>query len=236
MGATDRRPIFAAAGEIEGSHVSTPGGPVDRYGAALILIALTIALAFVTTGPWARVLGVAFGGLALVFCLTASDARPRIVDTARAIAGVAVLVTALVTAFGAQRAGVVGVGLVGAALAFVTPIPIVRRLGHHSAITGHTVAGALCLYLLAGLCFAYLYLTIDVVAGPVFAALERADLSDTVYFSFVTLATLGYGDLAPVPEAARLLAIWEAIGGQLYLVTIIAVLVSNLGRTRREER
>jgi hypothetical protein len=109
----------------------------------------------------------------------------------------------------------------------------VRRLARQTAITRHTVAGALCLYLLAGLCFAYAYATIDALGGPVFAQIETAHLADTIYFSFVTLATLGYGDLSPVPQLARLLAIFEAIGGQLYLVTIIAVLVANLGRTRR---
>lgn len=227
----DRRPDDARS--PAGAFVMTPAGRVDRYGIALWLIVATIAIAFVRGGPWFDVAGVALAGLTLVFCLTASDARRPVVATARVMTGAAFLLAVALTVFGADDVPVAGIGLIGATLAFATPIPIARRLARQTAISGHTVAGALCLYLLAGLCFAYAYATIDALAGPVFAQLDDADLSDTVYFSFVTLATLGYGDLSPVPQAARLLAIMEAIGGQLYLVTIIAVLVSNLGRSRR---
>jgi hypothetical protein len=55
-----------------------------------------------------------------------------------------------------------------------------------------------------------------------------------VYFSFVTLATLGYGDLTPIGDFGRMLAVTEAVAGQLYLVSAVALLVANLGRTRTE--
>jgi hypothetical protein len=51
-------------------------------------------------------------------------------------------------------------------------------------------------------------------------------LAQTLYFSFVTLGTLGYGDIIPVGGPARALAVVEAIGGQMYLVVVVARLVS----------
>jgi voltage-gated potassium channel len=56
--------------------------------------------------------------------------------------------------------------------------------------------------------------------------------ADEVYFSFVTLATVGYGDIVPIVSAARMTAVLEALFGQLYLVTIVAVIVSNAASAR----
>ncbi len=53
---------------------------------------------------------------------------------------------------------------------------------------------------------------------------------DSLYFSFTTLTTLGYGDLTPAGDVGRMLAITEALIGQVYLVTIVALIVTNLGR------
>ena len=55
-----------------------------------------------------------------------------------------------------------------------------------------------------------------------------------MYFSFVTIATLGYGDLTPHGDLGQMLAATEAIIGQLYLVSAVALLIGNLGRTRTE--
>jgi voltage-gated potassium channel Kch len=54
-----------------------------------------------------------------------------------------------------------------------------------------------------------------------------------VYFSFVTLTTVGYGDLTAAFDAGRIASIFEALFGQLYLVSVVALLVANLGRERR---
>ena len=54
-----------------------------------------------------------------------------------------------------------------------------------------------------------------------------------LYFSYITLATIGYGDFTPAHTAGRFLAVAEGLMGQLYLVTILAVIVSNLGRQRK---
>jgi hypothetical protein len=219
-------------GERVGESVLTPAGRVDRYGVALGLLVATISLEFVVVpGTWSAVIAIVLGAAALMFVMTASDAGRPLVLVSRAIA-IGSVAVALVSAITEVPTPGGVLPLLGAALAFLTPIPIARRLLRQSTITFHTVAGALCLYLLAGLCLAHLFHAIDEIGGPVFTQLADARLADTIYFSFVTLATLGYGDLTPAPDIARQLAILEAIGGQLYLVTVIAVLVSKLGATR----
>jgi hypothetical protein len=103
------------------------------------------------------------------------------------------------------------------------------------------LAAALSLYLLFGLIFALIFATIaELLPGSFhFAAARPVDfvqkpLSDMVYFSFVTLATLGYGDIVPLSGSAKGLAILEAIVGQMYLVVIVARLVSLYGQSEHK--
>jgi hypothetical protein len=225
--------LEAVDSDSGGAFVETPAGRLDRYGVALGLLAITIGLQFIVVpGTWTSVLSIVLGAATLLFVMTASDAPRPLVVVSRLIA-----VGAVISAVGLGLTGVaIPDGVVpaaGAALAFLAPIPIARRLLRQPAITIHTVAGALCLYLLAGLCFAHLYLVVDELGGPAFVQLTDPSLADAVYYSFVVIATLGFGDITPAADAARLLTVGEAIGGQLYLVTIIALLVANLGRDRR---
>jgi uncharacterized membrane protein len=69
--------------------------------------------------------------------------------------------------------------------------------------------------------------------GPFFANVDAPDGTDYLYFSFVTLTTVGYGDLVARGSLGRMLAVSEALLGQLYLVTVVALLVGNVGRPRR---
>ena len=96
-----------------------------------------------------------------------------------------------------------------------------------------TVLGAVCVYVLLGLSFAFAFEAVgDLGSRPFFASQEAGTRSDYVYFSFVTLATVGYGDLTPQGGLGRALAVTEALPGQVYLITAVAALVGNLGRTR----
>ncbi len=93
---------------------------------------------------------------------------------------------------------------------------------------GDRVFGAVVLYLLLGLIWAVAYAAVDAAIPGAFAGVERHDDAppDWVYFSFVTLTTVGYGDITAVARGARTLAILEALVGQLYPAVIIARLVS----------
>jgi hypothetical protein len=85
---------------------------------------------------------------------------------------------------------------------------------------------ALGAYLLAGIYFGLLYWVLEQMGPGTFVLTGEFSRASAIYFSFVTLATLGYGDIAPRAEVARGLAIVEGVGGQLFLAVLVARLVS----------
>ncbi len=105
---------------------------------------------------------------------------------------------------------------------------VLMRVFTPGETTIHRVVGAICAYLLLGLVWATAYELVQVL-DP--SALRFPELTDhrysTVYFSFVTLTTVGYGDVVPVHRAAKTLATMEALTGQLYLAILIARLVAR---------
>ena len=101
-------------------------------------------------------------------------------------------------------------------------------------VSADTIFGAVAVYLLFGVIVAMLFYFLNNIApGSVIASVgeatnlvERYDqFSDILYFSFVTLTSVGYGDLTPIGPAARGLAMFEGVVGQLYLAVLIARLV-----------
>jgi hypothetical protein len=92
---------------------------------------------------------------------------------------------------------------------------------------------ALSAYLLAGIYFGLLYWALEQVRPGMFAA-NNFSRSAAIYFSFVTLATLGYGDIVPRADVARGLAIVEGVGGQLFLAVLVARLVSSYSSSARD--
>jgi hypothetical protein len=89
---------------------------------------------------------------------------------------------------------------------------------------------ALSAYLLAGIFFGLFYWTLEQIAPRTFAAPGDFSRVSAIYFSFVTLATLGYGDIVPRTDVGRGLAIVEGVGGQLFLAVMVARLVSLYAR------
>jgi len=94
----------------------------------------------------------------------------------------------------------------------------------HGAVTGEKISASVCVYFILGILWAFLYsLTFHLQPGSF--QLESPRLSDFVYYSFITLSTLGYGDIIPLLPPARALSYVEAITGQLYLAVLVARLV-----------
>jgi hypothetical protein len=120
--------------------------------------------------------------------------------------------------------------LVWVVIAALAAAATVRFALRASVVDSEHIAAALSAYLLAGLIFAVLYIGLDrLVPGSLgqagAAAGEPLTLDTSIYFSYVTLATLGYGDIVPHEGAARGLAVVEALGAQLYLTVMVARLV-----------
>ena len=127
------------------------------------------------------------------------------------------------------------VGLLSGLLTVATVGAIVLGVSDQSEVNAQSVTGAICVYLLFGMLFLFLYsVAATLGSGPFFAQGTDGTRSIRLYFSYVTLATLGYGDYTPAGGIGRTLAIVEAVFGQLYLVTVVAVLVSRMHVRRRD--
>jgi len=118
---------------------------------------------------------------------------------------------------------------------FVTWV-ILRYIMTEREVTPDTIYGAACAYIMIGLVFAIAYAWLDTFAPGSFRGLAAAGPDSTweyIYFSLVTMTTLGYGDIAPVHEAARSLATLQAILGQFYVAVLVARAVSLLATKPR---
>jgi hypothetical protein len=206
----------------------------SRYGIVLGLIVVDVSVVAASPGQgWWFVLTVAVRALTLLACLHAAQVSAR---AQRLAAGAVLLALASVAGsrIGAGADPTLLARAVNGGLVALAPLVIARDLASHRRITGRTIAGALCVYLLVGMLFGSLLGVLAAAGEPVFAGVADATDADRLYFSFVTLTTTGYGDLSPAPGVARALAVMEALGGQLYLVTVVALLVSRAGPLRRE--
>jgi ion channel len=204
-----------------------------RYGAVLVL-ALAVATFTLAApeGRATRVLELAGAGATLLAAMLTSGARPGV----RRVATVA-LAVALVLAAAAALAGAPRGMILLAATAVATALTIgvivggLLRLVRDEGVGIQAVFGAVAVYLLVGLTFGFLIGAIAVgVHGDYFAQGTDGTQSQRVYFSFTALTTTGFGDLTARTAPGRALAVLEMLVGQLYLVTVIAMLVGNLRR------
>ena len=103
-----------------------------------------------------------------------------------------------------------------------------ERVAFARAISLDRVLGAICVYMLLGIIYAVAYAILHLLVPDAFspAVASAEDLNDWLYFSFVTMTTLGFGDIVPVTATARSLAYSQAVVGQFYIAILVAGLVS----------
>ena len=204
----------------------------DRYGVLFLLILASMLLTAANT-DWLKVVAVVALGGTVLFAFLAARAGRRAWRLAVVLVPVAVVV-GVAARLGAGR----GAELTGAIVSIVLPVAAIvvlaRRILVEQTVSGRTIAGLLSVYLLIGMTFSALYASIAIASGePFFAQTKTAQPVDFTYFSYITIATVGYGDLTPANPLPRMLAAIEGLTGQLYLVTVVAVAVSRV-RTRRD--
>jgi Ion channel len=126
--------------------------------------------------------------------------------------------------------------LLPASLLVTATLPVtLSRVVKHRRVTAETILGALCAYVLIGLLFAFLYLAVsDLRDAPFFAQPGPHPDSEYLYFSFVALTTLGFGDLSPAVGLPQALTVFEALAGSIFLVVLVARLVTLW--VRQDER
>jgi Ion channel len=197
------------------------------YGPVLALIVATYVLALVAERRWliAVLLFVQTG--TVWHALRVSKARPGMRLAASVVFAVALFASGL-NIFVHDSPLLGWTFLAASALYLLAPFSIVRDLSRHEGVDHQTLLGALAAYLLIGMAFGFAYECLAVIQpGPLFGDSGDPGLSDTLFFSFVTMTTTGYGDLVPAANPAQTIAIMEALIGQLFLVTAVAKVVEN---------
>jgi hypothetical protein len=129
-----------------------------------------------------------------------------------------------------------------ALLILATPLAVVSRIVQHKRVTAETLMGAVAVYVLIGLVFAYADYGWQLIAQQSFFAQSpqppatHFNEQDFVYYSFITMTTVGYGDLSPAPGLPRNFAVIEALSGQIFLVVMVSRLVAMYAPRARGER
>jgi Ion channel len=206
-----------------------------RFGMVLLLLIITVFFSIsAPSEPLAWLATTAILATNLSIAMWASGVRPKVLLIWLGVAILGISVSILIVAT-TQEAGAAGgyLALTSLLLTLATMGAIARRLWRQAEISVLTVLGALCIYVLLGLSFAYVYEAVGSLGSqPFFASQETATRSDYMYFSFITIASVGYGDLTPQDGLGRALAVTESLFGEIYLVTAVAALVGNIGRAR----
>lgn len=201
----------------------------DRFG--LLLAAALLSFVVTPLVQESEFGGAVVGlqaGIIVVLALTASGVPRRLVLVGGIVAAVAIVVLASEAVLSDGAADAWASGIVTALLA-VTPVLVLSRVLTSPRVTLSSIAGTLCAYLLVGMTFGSLYRTMSVVDDGAFSEVLGSSSS---YVSFVTLTTLGFGDIVPKSDLARSLVTLEAVLGQVLLVTLVARSVSTLGQAR----
>ena len=204
------------------------------YGMLLAAVAVTVAVegALPASDPQQLIVSVLLGiDLLLAARVAQAERRFMLLATGLAATGVAVNLLRWI----GETVGDGEVRLLNAAVALFGPpavaVGLVRTLRASRAVRVEAVSGVLSLYMLIGLLFAFVFGAVDRLGGdPFFADGSPATMARTLYFSFTTLTTVGYGDLAARSDLGHTLCVFEALIGQIYLVTVVSLIVSNLGR------
>ena len=209
-------------------------GP-GHYGVALLLLIVSIFLVMAfPNGTVPDAVALVIQMFALIACLRAAETAPRLVRIFEVLVVLAVVIglTPWVWGGDVEKDLVRGATflLVFTALPSIT-IGLVRQLRRDRAITIRTVFGALCTYMLLIISFASAFAIVGLVEDGYFfdQGAQYDQFGDFVYFAVTTITTLGIGDLTPASDFGRSLTGMLTLIGQIYLVTVVALIVGNLG-------
>jgi hypothetical protein len=220
---------------------------LDRFGTLLgVTVGSIVVLSLVDIGPsgnasdagWGSAFASLMVGTTLLLALRASGLSRRLQRVADVVVtfmvgsvvvlaiGATYLDLPLPTTAAAPWAVVL--------LAFVAPMAVVRRLVQHREVTRGTLLGAVSGYLLLPIAFFYAFVASTSWQSPFFSTPQPT--TTYMYFSLTTITTTGYGDVAASHPLGRLLAMTEAVTGQVYLVTFVAMLVGLFAAGRLQGR
>jgi hypothetical protein len=208
----------------------------ERYGLLLLALVASFGIQGIATpGAVEEILVTILLAVTLLLAMWAADVRPRIMRPVALLAALIVLgcvVDAII-----QTGESAAYRLANMMLVVLAPPAIVvgvaRSLQTRRRVTIEAVFGVLCLYILLGMFFGFLYGAIGRFQGGFFAAGQSDTVAHCLYFSFTTLTTVGYGDFTASSNLGHTLSVSEALIGQIYLVTVVSLIVGNLALSDR---
>ena len=201
---------------------------VDSYASLLVLLLANFFLLELVDDPrWGAIGSTLLSALALIVAISDPDSGHKL-QRRHWISVAACVALAPIVLFVNSESIVALTYLLPVVLLVTATLPItLRRVLAHRRVTHETVLGALCTYVLVGLLFAFVYLAVSDLREASFFVQEGPHAqSEYLYFSFVTLTTLGFGDLSPGVGLPQALTVLEALLGQIFLVTMVARLVT----------
>jgi hypothetical protein len=212
----------------------------DAFGLVLASVLLTYVLAsLLANRGWGSVILCAATSATSIIAFTSSHARPQLVRIALWLSASTILLAAIAAASDTRLrlnlATVIQVGLLTVAMGAV-----LRRVLTAAEVGSRTILGALSVYAVLGILFTFVYGFVErVQGGAFFEGQPHPSGGDFLFFSYTTLTTTGYGNLVPGGQPGRMISGIEMMVGQIFLVTLVAGLVSlwrpGEGLKRRQE-
>jgi Ion channel len=204
-----------------------------RYGAVLAIVVVFVVLEVLSPGAdWSRAVGLALAGAALGVSVATSRQRAEVRRVRTFVVGCAALILVIAIWTGVLSDAVTFV--VGTVVVALIPIALIgglMRLVNDKGVTVQAVAGAVAIYLLIAMLFASVIGFVSVIDKPYFAQ-PNVNNGDLVYYSFTVMTTTGFGDYTAGKPIGHALAVLEMLIGQLYLVTVLGILIGNFAGRR----
>ncbi len=201
---------------------------LDSYASLLVLLLANFFLLELVDDPRWGAIGSTLLAAAALFVAISDPENGHTINRTQTLSIIGCVGLSCVLLF-ADSASVLGLAyLLPVALLVTATLPItLYRVLHHRRVTTETILGALCTFVLLGLLFAFVYLAIsELRSAPFFTQPGPQQQSEYLYFSFVVLTTLGFGDLSPSVGLPQALVAIEALVGSVFLVTLVARLVT----------
>jgi hypothetical protein len=199
----------------------------DAFGLVLLLVLVTYVLtSLLANHGWPAVLLTVATSATSIVALVSSHARVGLIQAAILLSGLTILLAAIAAASG-DRTWLNFASAIQILLLAIAMAAVLRRVVTTADVGVRTILGAISVYTVLGILFTFLYGTIErIQAGSFFEGAGASDGSDFLFFSYTTLTTTGYGNLVPGGQPGRMLAGLEMMIGQIFLVTLVAGLVS----------
>jgi hypothetical protein len=214
----------------------------DAFGLVLALVLLTYVLtSLLSNRGWSAVVLIVATSATSVVALVSSHVKARVIRLALWLS-LLTIALAMIAAIGGEKWFLNVASLIQIALLTVAMTAVLWRVVSSAEVGSRTILGAISVYTVLGILFTFVYGTIDrIQGGPFFEEVAHPIGSDFIFFSYTTLTTTGYGNLVPGGQPGRMIAGLEMMIGQIFLVTLVAGLVSlwrpgEALRRRRERR